>query len=144
VSEPCLLDAYERNQSCDRLDVRLAGLISEVSEECWCAGWLSDCEHSVWMMVTGVYPSHATTPDGAFDGYKWGMGRVTPQDLAEITRLSAELGAWVRPVRRGLCTDIELVPMTEWLALHDTYKSARAEHAANCGYPWDETEAPHD
>lgn len=52
---------------------RLAQLISDISEDCWCAGWLDGCEHSLWDMVTGDNPER-----------EWGMGKVDQDDIAEL------------------------------------------------------------
>jgi hypothetical protein len=29
----------------------LCEVISEISEECWCAGWLTECEYSIWSLL---------------------------------------------------------------------------------------------
>jgi len=59
----------------------LVNLMSDISEECYCAGWLSDCEYTLW----GLKDKPEST---------WGMGVVTTFDCTELRRLSAECGGW--------------------------------------------------
>jgi hypothetical protein len=60
----------------------LPGLMSELSEEHWCAGWLTGLEFSLWAMVKG----DATTV--------FGMGQITERQLQLLKLLSEETGVW--------------------------------------------------
>jgi len=61
----------------------LATLMSEFSEECWCASWLTDTEFDVWDLIAGRRSS-------------WGMGSTDwDSDLAAIDELSKAAGVWI-------------------------------------------------
>ena len=72
---------------------RLAQAISDLSEDCWCAGWLDDCEHVLWEML------------GITEPREWGMGYVTPEDLIAARqlqrRLYPALASLIRTLDRG-------------------------------------------
>jgi hypothetical protein len=96
IREAALAKALDRDAA-----VLLALRMSDLSEECWCAGWLTDCEFELWTLIHEG-PS------------QWGMGEVTAADIAELRRLSAKSGGWVT-YREGVGT--VFVPMDEWLAM---------------------------
>lgn len=50
---------------------RLASLMSDLSEDCWCAGWLSGTEFALWELANA-------------GGGLWGMGVVTATDAARL------------------------------------------------------------
>ena len=62
----------------------LADYMSELSEDCWAAGWLSGCEFSLWRM--------ATQPDNV---HSWGMGSVFSEDVQRLRELSEKCGGWI-------------------------------------------------
>jgi hypothetical protein len=80
---------------------RLATLMGDISEDCWCAGWLGGNEFSLYHM--------------AFNGMsrRYGMGEVREQDTAELRRLAEATGTWFRYGDNG----IEAVPLAEFAAL---------------------------
>lgn len=101
---------------------RLAQAISDLSEDCWCAGWLDDCEHVLWEML------------GITEPREWGMGYVTPEDAAKLKALSDEAGGWVYwhvplrddgmpPEDRWLSTGPRFVAMADWLDRHGWRKA---------------------
>ena len=56
-------------------------LMSDISERCWCAGWMSGNEFSLWrLMETG--------------GGRYGQDEVTPDEAAQLRALSNTLGEW--------------------------------------------------
>jgi hypothetical protein len=84
--------------------VRLRMFMSELSEECWCASWLSECEIMLWQMTR--------EPER---GHTWGQGEVTPDDLSRLLFLADKARGWWRwdDALRGAA----FVPMAEWLAM---------------------------
>jgi hypothetical protein len=72
---------------------RLYQLMSDVSEDHYCAGWMSGLEYDLWGMVRGG-PRH------------YGMGDVEPETVAELRQLSDDCGGWH--------THDRLVPLDEW------------------------------
>ena len=88
----------------EKIDTLIA-LMSDLSEELWCAGWLLDCEHLFWRwIVTG------------FD---------TP-GLAEIKALSDEVGGWAqwKTQTNGIPSESGpvFVSMSEWEEIHAAWK----------------------
>jgi hypothetical protein len=77
----------------------LAIRMSEISEECWCAGWLIGTEDRLWETVNG----------GRRD---WGHGDISEQTVADLRELSDLAGGWIR-YDDGLGE--VFVPMAEWL-----------------------------
>lgn len=66
------------------LATALESLMSDLSEECWCAGWLVDTEYAVWDLMHGDLTS-------------WGQGPFgTVEDAVAPIRAVAELaGLWI-------------------------------------------------
>lgn len=66
---------------------RLRDLISDISETCWYAGWLSETEFDVWRLAT--------------EGGSWGRCSAAEIEgqVAEVMRLAKELGVWDWQVR---------------------------------------------
>lgn len=79
----------------------LEAYMSDLSEECYCAGWLIGLEHALWEMMK-IDRDH-----------KWGMGSVTTVDLARLRTFSRTAGGWWR--------HDEFVPMDEWLVFHEEH-----------------------
>jgi hypothetical protein len=74
----------------------LERLMSEISEECYCAGWLIGLEETLWrFMEAGVE-------------VQWGIGTVTAVELGRLRRLHEKCGGWWEHER--------FVPTAEWLA----------------------------
>lgn len=61
----------------------LAALMSEISEECYCAGWMSGLEFSLWAMVQGGDRSY-------------GMSEPSESEVAQLRALSERCGGWIR------------------------------------------------
>lgn len=59
----------------------LRDYMSDLSEEYWCAGWLSDLEYSLWGFVVR----------GPSD---WGLGQIQASEVDKIKRLSDKCGGW--------------------------------------------------
>lgn len=85
--------------------------MSDISEDCWCAGWLIGTEFAIW----------GALQDGDL---KWGMGMIDEADLDRVRALSEKVGGWIRwwelPwTDRGP----HFVPMTEWLEICEKRKA---------------------
>ena len=80
---------------------RLRSLMSDLSEDCWCAEWLDGCETALWAFVT----------EGPGE---WGMGAVDQRDVDELRRLSDKAGGWW--VWDNTMGGNVFVPRAEWLA----------------------------
>lgn len=65
----------------DGARVGLLGLMAGISEELWCAGWMSGNEYSLWRMV-----------EGGARGY--GMGEVEERDVTLLRLLSERCNGW--------------------------------------------------
>ena len=59
--------------------------MSDLSEDCWCAEWLSGCEVALWEM--------AQKPDV---DHEWGDGTVSAEDTEDLRRLSDKARGWWR------------------------------------------------
>lgn len=81
----------------------LRDLMSDISEDCWCAAWLHGLEYSLWAMVKG-------------GDRKFGMDEVRKHEVDELRRLSAECGGWW--VWSDKALDEAFVPMAEWLEMY--------------------------
>lgn len=90
-------------------------LMSDISEDCYCAGWMSDNECTLWTMVAN--------PDA---DRRYGIGEVELQQIEELRAISAEVGGWIR--WRNDYDDKNLprsewgpvfVPMEEWLTMYE-------------------------
>lgn len=61
---------------------RLSELMSDLSEEHYCAGWLIDLEFILWGMVLG-------------GPREFGLGTVSVGDVEELSRLALDCGGWI-------------------------------------------------
>jgi hypothetical protein len=61
---------------------QLYELMSDISEECMCAGWIIDLEYTLWAMLKGERSK------------KYGQSTVTDDQIAELMRLRDECGGW--------------------------------------------------
>ncbi|WP_294636574.1 hypothetical protein [uncultured Aquabacterium sp.] len=61
---------------------KLYDLMSDISEDCWCAGWMCGNEYAIWdALKTG--------------DRQYGMMEMDSDLLAEVARLSAKTGGWI-------------------------------------------------
>ena len=70
----------------DMLVQQLGAAMSDLSEECYCAGWMSGSEDVIpelcrRALATGV-------------SQHWGFGEVTPETARRLTDLADRAGAW--------------------------------------------------
>ena len=79
----------------------LAELMSDISEDHYCAGWLIDLEYSLWSIVTG---DSANT---------FGFGAIERWKIKRLKALSAATGGWIE--RQRDAEHETFVPMEIWL-----------------------------
>lgn len=59
----------------------LYDLMSEISERCYCAGWMEGTEAACWEAV--------------LDGFtRWGISVITPEEADRLADLSNQAGGW--------------------------------------------------
>jgi hypothetical protein len=63
----------------------LYNLMREISEDCYCAGWMNGNEYTLWEMVANPEASR-----------RYGQDEVTLEQIADLRTMSAELGGWIR------------------------------------------------
>lgn len=78
----------------------LRKLMSEISEECWCAGWLIGLEHILWEAVTGKQTKICS-----------------PEEIEHLRYLSEKCGGWI--IWDDQATGEKFAPMEEWLRLYE-------------------------
>jgi hypothetical protein len=59
----------------------LCQFMSDISEDCYCAGWLNGLEHALWRCIESGPRS-------------WGQGEITQADLDKLKALSSRCGGW--------------------------------------------------
>ncbi len=89
--------------------IALASLMSEISEDCWCASWLTGLGFSLWERTQYGGPS------------AWGQGEVNASHLNRLLDLAVKAGGWWHwpQVYDGLSYIGELTfyALDEWAAL---------------------------
>lgn len=76
-------DALFVDTTQEAAEAGLLALMAGISEELWCAGWLTDLEFDLWAMMTGAREDR---------GY--GMGVVSDRQIELLRLLSEEAGGW--------------------------------------------------
>lgn len=59
-------------------------LMSDISEDCWCAGWMSGNEFSLWCLVSNPSASR-----------QYGQRAICERDRSRLAALAKEIGGWV-------------------------------------------------
>lgn len=74
----------------------MADLMSNISEDCWDAGWMLNTEYVLWHAVTSGRRA-------------FGRGTITEKDIEELARLSTATQTWI------VFEDAETaMPLDEW------------------------------
>jgi hypothetical protein len=81
-----------------RAAVELRDLMSEISERCYCAGWLIGTETALWRVIRGGNP-------------EWGMGGISPDEVVAMKRLSQACDGWIYFDNTNGQT---FIPLGEW------------------------------
>ena len=110
-------------------------LMSDISEDCYCAGWMSGNEYTLWTMVANQDADR-----------RYGLGEVELQQIEELRAISTEVGGWIR--WRDDDDDKSLppsewgpvfVPMEQWLPMYERrmteYEKLREEMSARSKVP---------
>lgn len=90
----------------------LAELMSEISEDHYCAGWLGDLEYSLWSIVTGASAN------------MFGFGPIEWWKIKRLKALSAATGGWIelqRPAEHET-----FVPLDAWLPRFAAHQAAQS------------------
>ena len=61
---------------------KLAEFMSDLSERCYCAGWIKDLEYFLWDMVIN-------------GPRRLGQDNITQQDIVHLNHLSKESNSWI-------------------------------------------------
>ena len=72
----------------------LVALMSAISEDCWCATWMSGNEYALWKVKPGT---------------AYGQGEITERQSRLLSDLSAECGGWFR-----WDVGLTFVPIADW------------------------------
>jgi len=98
----------------------LADVMSEISQFCWFAGWLSGTEYRLWRFMTD--PS---------DDEAWGNYPIPPDHREQLRQLSDSVGGWIY-WRDGADVPFEEQGMTfiglaDWRQLYDAWSQGQEE-----------------
>lgn len=81
----------------------LCGVMSDLSERCYCAGWIDGLEFHLWSVVSGAAPRGP-----------YGQDAITEDDVTELRDLHTRCGGWWR----WDDDHAELfVPTADWIAI---------------------------
>jgi hypothetical protein len=80
----------------------LARLMSWISEDYWCAGWLSGLEYELWDAVTGKQE-----------------GVCSSEEVEQLKYLSEKCGGWI--VWDDQERDTKFLPMEAWLRRYEEH-----------------------
>ena len=85
----------------------LASLMSDISEDSWCAGWMDGLEFRLWQMVQDP------------EDNDYGMAIVSKEDIQTLQEISDEISGWIAwSEKEGKKV---FVPMDEWLEIYNVY-----------------------
>ena len=99
---------------------RLVDLMSDISEDAYCAGWNSGNEYRLWAMLaepgdSGIYSRTV----------------VTDEQIAEMRRLSELIGGWIEyvcdPTIEHAAWGERFVPLADWLPRFDEFRRKNPE-----------------
>ena len=100
---------------------QLFELMSDISEECYCAGWMMGNEYTLWRMVSDPVASR-----------DYGLSVVTDEQIAELKRLSDAVGGWIYWHDDFIAPTIPVnewgerfIAMPEWLAMYERTMAER-------------------
>lgn len=104
---------------------KLECMMGEISEDGYCAGWMSGNSHALWGIVCGDREK------------SYGQTTVTSEMIEEMRQLARECGGWVSDV------DCRWVSFEEWDREHTAEKIRRLEdelksrrNALTCAHEW--------
>jgi len=86
----------------------LKKLMSAISEERWCAGWMHGLEYTLWDMVTGRR-----------------TGVCSREEIEQLKYLSEKCRGWI--IWDEQSRDEKFVPMQEWVRLYEAWNRKPSE-----------------
>jgi hypothetical protein len=78
----------------------LVKLMSAISEEYWCAGWMHNLEYMLWDVVRGKRED-----------------LCTPEEIEQLKYLSGKCGGWI--IWDEQAKGEKFVPIQDWLRLYE-------------------------
>lgn len=78
---------------------QLYDLMSQISEDCFCAGWADNCEYDIWQALQHTDPWAPNHP-------------MSPRLLRLCRKLSTEIDGWIYWVNEP-----QFAPMARWQAM---------------------------
>jgi hypothetical protein len=78
----------------------LVKVMSGISEESWCAGWMRNLEYMLWDVVTGRRE-----------------GICSPDEIEQLKYLSEKCGGWI--IWDEQAKGKRFIPMPDWLRLYE-------------------------
>lgn len=89
--------------------------MSDISEEHYCAGWVSGNEYTLWEMVANPSANR-----------NYGMFPVEDDDIREIKEISDEIGGWIHWADDDFDPQLpaeewgpRFIPIAEWLPMYE-------------------------
>lgn len=103
---------------------RLASLMSDISEECWYAGWLSGLEYELWsLIVNGV-------PDEYAPGTGLSFGQCAKSEIEgmvkEIELLARSINRWI--IYSDGEPELRSISLDEWEQVYQVACALRDAH----------------
>lgn len=92
----------------------LRDCMAQLSEDCYCAGWLSDLEYALWSAVMNG-PVHK------------GNWNITQSDIDRLRLLARRAGGWIIWDDSLLAT--AWLPIDQWLPRYDQYVATHGSNA---------------
>ncbi|MDP2604906.1 MAG: hypothetical protein Q8S00_20340 [Deltaproteobacteria bacterium] len=86
----------------------LINVMSAISEERWCAGWMHSLEYMLWDAVTGRRE-----------------GICCPEEIEQLKYLSEKCGGWI--IWDEQTKGERFVPMQDWLRLYEAQRLKASE-----------------
>ena len=86
----------------------LINVMSAISEERWCAGWMQNLEYVLWDAVTGRR-----------------KGICSAEEIGQLKYLSEKCGGWI--VWDEQAKGERFVPMQDWLRLYEAQRLKASE-----------------
>lgn len=97
----------------------LQDLMTDISQRCWCAGWMLGIEHDLWDLLET-------------NGGDLGMGYVSLEEADKLRALSKKLGgwvAWMEQEERGNPDELAMgetfLPLDAWKARHAAWEAKK-------------------
>ena len=105
------MESYDPLYDATDAQRELYAYMSDISEDCYCAGWMEGTEAALWDAVLG-------------ERTRWGVGVITQEEVTELKRLSDTAGGWWHLPESSIYHPIFLT-VPEWEKVYaDVWKSS--------------------